>query len=329
MSVGNILKLAQAKTGLNPEDNNQRNVLLRYLNEAAYEIYMQADLPGSLIEQVFKVNGDQTISLPWTVGELRAVREYTSMIPWSLNQMKPRYFQSNWPDFWRNWRFKNKQPLMASITNESVVTISVPVVETTPLEVTITGSTATASSISETVQVTGLTVQTTNFFTDITTILKSKVTEYDVTILDVDGKTLSVIPNTELSTWYTIVDISTMPWLPTSTSSLDHYVEVLYKRTLQYLSNDGDEFPANNCDHIVANKMIQIWYQESGDAQNALAYDQLTTRSLARKVEEVNRATQDKIGFVVNPHDTLNPRIRPRRPGRYGGYGATTRYGVV
>jgi len=74
---------------------------------------------------------------------------------------------------------------------------------------------------------------------------------------------------------------------------------------------------------------LQVWAQEQGNAQLALQYDQLTTRSLARKMEETNRATQDKVGFVVNPHDTLNPRIRPRRPGRYGGYGATTRYGVV
>ena len=329
MSVSNILKLTSAKTGLNPADSAQREVLLRFLNEAAYELYMQCDMPGSLMEQVIKVNGDQTIALPHYIGELRAIREYTSMIPWSINQMRPRYNQSNWSDFWRNWRLKNKQPLMSSITNESVIQVVVPVVEVDPLLVTITGQTETATQVTETVTMTALTVSTVNVFLDITGISKSKITEYDVNITDIDDKVLTVIPNNELQPWYMIVDVSTMPWLPTSTSSLDHFVEVMYKRTLPYLSNDGDEFPANNCDHIIANKMLQIWAQENGDAQQALNYDALTTRSLARKMEEVNRATQDKIAFVVNPHDTLNPRIRPRRPGRYGGYGATTRYGVV
>lgn len=315
--------------GLNPSDSGQRNVMLRFLNEAAYELYMQSDMPGSLVEQVFKVNGDQTISLPWYVGELRAIREYTSMIPWSINQMRPRYNQSNWSDFWRNWRLKNRQPLMAAITNEAGFIINVPVVESEPLTITITGSTPLATSVSETVIMTSTSATTINGFIEVTAVSKSRVTSYDVTVTDVDGGLMTVIPNTELQAWYQIVDVSTMPWLPTSTSSLDHYVELLYKKALQYLENDGDEFPAQGYDFIISNKMMQLWAQEEGKADVALAYDQLTSRSLARKTEEANRATQDKVGFVVNPHDTLNPRIRPRRPGRYGGYGATTRYGVV
>jgi hypothetical protein len=218
---------------------------------------------------------------------------------------------------------------MNVITNESVITVTVPSVETTPLTVSITGQTDTATSITEVVTMTSTSVSTVNNFVDVTAVSKSVVTSYDVTLTDVDGNTLTVIPNNELQAWYQIVDVSTMPWLPTSTSSLDHYVEVLYKKALPYLQNDGDEFPAQGYDHIISNKMMQIWAQEEGKADVALAYDQLTTRSLARKTEEANRATQDKVGFVVNPHDTLNPRIRPRRPGRYGGYGATTRYGVV
>lgn len=329
MSVSNILSLTSAKMGLNPSDAGQRAVLLRFLNEAAYELYMQSDMAGSLMEQVFKVNGDQTIALPSYVGELRALREYTSMIPWSINQMRPRYNQSNWSDFWRNWRLKNRSPLMSSITNESVMLVVVPSVEATPITVTITGRTAAANQITETVTVNSTSVATTNVFIDVVAVSKSQITDYDVTITDIDGKTLTVIPNNELQAWYQIVDVSTMPWLPTTTSSLDHYLEVLYKKALPYLSNDGDEFPAPGYDHILSNKMMQIWAQEEGKADLALAYDQLTTRSLARKHEEANRATQDKIAFVVNTHDTLNPRIRPRRPGRYGGYGATTRYGVV
>ena len=329
MSVQNILALTSVKMGLNPSDAGQRNVLLRFLNEAAYELYMQSDMAGSLMEQVFKINGDQTIALPNYVGEIRAIREYTSMIPWSINQMRPRYNQSNWSDFWRNFRLKGRMALMASITNESVINITVPSVEATPITVTVTGSTAIANQITETVTVNSTTVSTTNQFLDVIAVSKSQVTSYDVTLADVDNKLLTIIPNNELQAWYQIVDVSTMPWLPTSSSTLDHYVEILYKKALPYLSNDGDEFPAQGYDPIVSNKMMQIWATEEGKADVALAYDQLTSRSLARKHEEANRATQDKIAFVVNTHDTLNPRIRPRRPGRYGGYGATTRYGVV
>ena len=65
MSVQLILSLAGDKMGLNPSLASQRAVLLRFLNEAAEELYDQSDPIGSLAEQVFKVNGDQTISCPW------------------------------------------------------------------------------------------------------------------------------------------------------------------------------------------------------------------------------------------------------------------------
>lgn len=330
MSVANILTMAGNKMGLNPSEANQREVLLRFLNEAANELYMQSDMSGSLMEQVFKVNGDQTIAMPSYVGELRAIREYSSMIPWSINQMRPRYNQSNWPDFWRNWRLKGRMPLMASITNEAQIVVTVPSVELVPVTVTIVGRTETGTQVTEVVTMSALSVSTVKSFMEpVLSVSKSQVTDYDVTLSDVDGKVLTIIPNNELQAWYQIIDISTMPWLTTSQTSLDHNVEVLYKKALPYLSADSDEFPAQSYDYIVVNKLLQLWAQEQGNAEMAIAYDQLTTRSLARKQEEANRATQDKIAFVINPHDTLNPRIRPRRPGRYGGYGGTTRYGVV
>tara|TARA_R110000868_G_scaffold39869_1_gene138408 strand:+ start:1236 stop:2225 length:990 start_codon:yes stop_codon:yes gene_type:complete len=329
MSVATILKLASAKTGLNPADDRQRQVLLRFLNEAAQELYTQCDMAGSLMEQTFKCNGDQTFALPSYVGPIRAVREYSSFIPWSLNQMRPRYNQSNWNDFWRNWRLKGKQALMSSISNTSVVTVVVPQVDTPNITVTVTGTTAKASLISETLTINALQVSGVQDFTDIIAVTKSGVTDYDVTLQDVDGKVLTVIPNNELAASYQIVDVSTCPWLNNSGNQLDHWVEVLYKKALPYLSNDGDEFPAQGYDFIVANKVLQIWFQEQGNAQEALAYDQLTTRSMARRHEEENRATEDVLALVENTHDNLNPRIRSRRPARYGGYSTTTRYGVM
>jgi len=327
MSVKHILQLASNKMGLNPADSTQRPVLLRFLNEAAYELHMQADMPGSLMEMTFKMNGDMTLSLPWYVGEIRAIRESATFIPWHINRLQPRYYEMNWADFWRNFRLKGKFACMQAVVNQGPVVINVPNLEQPPLTVTISGVTETASHLNEVVTVNALQVQSVNNWLEIKTITKSAVTNYDVTINDIDGHLLTVIPNTEYETWYTIVDISTMPWLSTSQSQQDHWVEVLYKRRLRTLTNDGDEFPANDVDHIVANKMVQIWAQEQGNVQLAEAMDQMNTRSMARKMEEVNRSTQDKVALVINKHDLLMPRIRPHRPYRYGGYGTTTMMG--
>jgi hypothetical protein len=102
MSVKYILQQFGNKVGLNPAQANQRATMLRFVNEAARELYDQSDMVGSQMEQLFKINGDQTISFPTYVGELRAVRPWDTETPWHINQMRPRYNQINWPDKWRN-----------------------------------------------------------------------------------------------------------------------------------------------------------------------------------------------------------------------------------
>ena len=262
MAVKYILAQAGNKMGLNPSIASQRAVLLRRLNEAARELYAQSDMAGSLMEMVFKVNGDQTITLPSYVGKVRGVREYASMQVWHINQMRPRYNQFNWVDMWRNIRLKNKQALMATVTNTSVGVLTVTAVENPPIVVSLSGPTKGASLTHETVVMDAVVKQTTNAFTDYVNVIKDRQNLCDVTLSDVDGKVLTIIPNNELEAKYQILDVSSCPWLSQNTSTLDNYLEILYKKTLPYLSEDGDEFPAFDYDDAVVNKMMQLWAEE-------------------------------------------------------------------
>jgi hypothetical protein len=275
-------------------------------------------MAGSMMEQCFRVNGDQTIALPASVGHVRAMREFNTMIPWKPTQLRARYNVSNWTDYWRTWRMKGKQALEATITNQSVVNVACPVVE--GIVITITGRTPTATSITETITLDAVTKQSVNNWIEITALNKSDVNSCDITVTDIDGVVLAVIPNNEKYSSYQIVDVSTCPWLANTGSKSDNYLEVLYKRKLPYLSADGDEFPAQGYDNIIVNKMMQLWAEEQGKPDMAGAYDQKATRSLARKHEEENRATQDVVALTANAHDSLLPRTRTRRPTRYGGY---------
>jgi hypothetical protein len=323
MPVSYILKQVGAKAGLNPSATSQRTVMLRWLNEASRELYRQSNPPGSLMEQAFKVNGDQTISLPWYVGPIQAIREVDSQITWSINRMRPRYNQFNWPDSWRNIRLRNVQALMCTITNQSVITINTPAIETIPPVVTVTGSTLTGSNVSESLTVNSLTVQTVNQFLDITSVKKNIINAYDITISDVDGNTLSVLPNCQLQAQYQIVDVSICPWLAVSTNTLEHYVEILYKKANYHLWNDTDEFVfGNDYDDILVNKCIQLWYEEQAKADLSQAFDQKATRTLARKNADQNRATEDEIAVVAHPHDVILPRVRTGRKKYYRGYGS-------
>lgn len=330
MSVKSILYKAGSKIGYDSANPQQRAVLLRLLNEAARECYMQSDMPGSLMEQVFKVNGDQTITMPSYVGAVRAIRELASYQVWHINQMRPRYNQFNWQDMWRNFRLRNTEALQTSVTNASVGVISVPLLEplTAPLQVTVTGPTTIASQISETVIMDNSAVltnglylkSTVNSFTDYVAVKKNIITQYDVTLQDIDNKVLTVIPNTEYEAIYQVLDISSCPWLPQSNSTLDNYVEILYKQKLKYLSNDGDEFPAFNYDDVLVNKILQLYHEEQNKPDIATAYDTKATRTMARLHQEQNKATEDLIALVSNPHDSLLRRIGTGLRRRYNLY---------
>lgn len=151
MSVEYILKQAGYKMGLNPLDTNERAILLRFLNEAADELYAQSDMPGSLMEEVFKVNGDQTVSLPANIGSVRGIRELDSHIPWDITRMTPRYYQYSAANNYRTVRLKNKQALASSITNTAPLRFVVCGDCTKPISVTITGKTNCAARVSEVV----------------------------------------------------------------------------------------------------------------------------------------------------------------------------------
>lgn len=313
MSLGYVLAQAGAKMGMNPSQPSDRLVLLRFANEAAEELYDSFDPPGSLMEEVFKVNGDQTISMPYYVGEVRGVRESDSWATWHINQLRPRYNQFNWPDAWRNIRLKNTQCLAATIINQSVGVFTVKAVEDPPVTLTIAGRTDDSAEMNETVVMDSTTKMTVNQYSDYSLLRKDRCNTYDITLSDVDGRFMSIIPNNMLESLFQVYDVSMCPWTQQNTSVQDHYLEILFKKALPWYQNDSDTFPAQKYDNIWVNKILQLWAEEQGKMSDALAWDAKATRSAARKKENRNESTEDKVAVTANMHDTLLPRVRAGR----------------
>lgn len=322
MSVGYILQQAGLKMGLDKAIVDQRATLLRFLNEAAEELYDQSDMPNSLWEMVFKVNGNQTITLPAYVGELRAVREFFSQIPWHINTMRPRFNVANWPDMWRNWRIVGNSCLQATVRNTAKGTLVVKAVEDPPIVVTLNGSTEDATAVSESVTMDAVEKSMTYNYINYHGIIKDRVNLYDITVLDADGMQLSQLANNELEADYLVVDVSTFPFLNQDVSQQAHYLEVLYKKALPWYSDDGQEFIAHGYDNILVNKMIQLWAEEAQKPELAVLYDAKATRSTTRKLNNRNRAAEECVSFVPNGHDSLLCTLRGRRRRTWGyGYG--------
>jgi len=316
MSVKYILQQFGNKVGMNPAQPNQRATMLRFVNEAAMELYDEADMTGVLMEQLFKINGDQTIAFPTYVGQLRAVRPWDVETPWHINQMRPRYNQINWPDKWRNYRIKNKHPLSCSVRNQSIIKFTVTAVESPAVVITIAGPTDFADRAFETITMDALEKQTVNAYNDIDLLEKDRVNNYNISVTDVDGLELAILGNNRLKSEYLHIDVSTFPYLNNpGGGAAAHWMETLYKKALPYLSLDSDEFPAPNYDNVIVNKAIQLYYELQEKPDLAALYDGKATRTMGRKMSDENAATEDCVSIVTNPHDTLIQPIRPQRPG--------------
>jgi hypothetical protein len=313
MPLKQILEQFGNKIGLDPSVQSQRDVMLRFINEAAEELYDQTDMNGSLYEQLFKMNGDQTVAFPFYVGEIRACRPFDTKAPIHIQQMRPRYNVINWPDMWRTFRIKNKHPLHTSIRNQSVFNITVNTVEDPPIVITIAGPTEFSERHYETITMDSVTKQTQSQYNDISLFSKDRLNNYNVTLTDADDLEMAVIPNNQLQSEYLHIDVSELPFTTQNSAQAANWFEILYKKKLSKLSLDSDEFPAHNYDNIVVNKSFQLYYEEQEKPDLAIAFDAKASRSMARKIQNENAATEDVVAMVPNPHDTLLPTVRSGR----------------
>jgi len=305
MALNYILQQVGFKMGLNPAIAGQRAVMLRFVNEAASELYSISDMAGCLEEAVFMVNPDQTLSLPDYVGHSRAMRKSDNQQAIGLTQMRPRYNEFNYMNGWRNWRIKGSRPLQRTLTNQASLVLTVSHVEDPPIQVTISGPAEGSSCISETVIMDAVSKETVNQYNDVLTFSKDRVNNYDVILSDIDGVQLSSIANTKLRAVFQIVDISDAPWITSDTSASGNWVEVLYKKALNWFSNDTDEFPAQGYDNVLVNKCLQLYYEEQDNIEVAGAYMSKARQSLAAIHQDANRGTADVVGLSAHPHDRI------------------------
>tara|TARA_R100000234_G_scaffold45652_1_gene27292 strand:+ start:66 stop:1139 length:1074 start_codon:yes stop_codon:yes gene_type:complete len=116
MSVEYILDRFGKKVGMLPSDDNQRSLLLDYLNEAAQELYEQSDMPGSLEEAEFYVQGDKTIAMPADVYAIRGIREKSGGNDvWESEPMTARYRENSWETDHNKFRIKGYSALQRSL----------------------------------------------------------------------------------------------------------------------------------------------------------------------------------------------------------------------
>ena len=338
MSVEYILDRFGKKVGMSPSDTSQRALLLDYLNEAAQELYEQSDMPGSLEEAEFYVQGDKTVAMPADVYAIRGIREKAgNNAMWETEALTARYRENNWETNHNKFRIKGYSPLKVSLptsitgaangTNRLVVRTygisttsdDYEVIIKTPYSerflVSVAGISAVTSAISS-----GLnTIAPANgvVISDVVSFSRTNkptATQGKVQLLDYADYYASPsvetvyaeIPSNSMESRYLIVDVSEFPFSSSAAEDDSHTLQVLYKKTLPRLQNDTDEFPAPGYDNVLVSKCMELFLEEQGKIEEAILHDRKASRTLARKQADLERGQEQKAVFKRHNHDKLS-----------------------
>lgn len=323
MSVEYLFRRFGQKTGLRALEDNERQQIADYVNEAAKAIYEQSEIPELLKELTVTTTAEQILVLPVTVGDVRAMRESTGLWPWTMRDAYSKYqYGVQHAGLWFSWMVKGHRAL--AITNYAIsggdLTIDAQGIDAN-LAVTITGSTATQTKKILTVNPANVSLVHPNPFTSIDSITKNMQTTYDVLVTDSILGQIAKIPNNQKEARYLWVDVSKYP-SASSIGSLN--MDVLYKEAYQYLYNDADIFADNNYDDVILERALSNWCEDNNQPENAILHDRKSERELGRKMDNSTRGEVEMAKFVPNDYDTLIPRaytFRNRARIRRGSYG--------
>jgi hypothetical protein len=303
MALLHILKLAAAKEGIQIDDANQKALIIARINEAARELWESTDFAEALEEEVFDLNvSSQVVALPWYVEYLRGWRYFENRITGETAAKKNRYQDGYGNEVWTfRWRHVKFHPLQRSIENESVLKLSIPQVETVAFTVNIIGATPNASRVQETLTFNvGDTEKTSagNFKEQFVAIVKDKAIQYDLTVKDVNGNILAVVPNHRTESKYHLVQV--LDYDNYTFGVTNSSVEVLFKRKYSDMVNDYDEFLyGDKYDKAIFWKYLE---HKCADAEAARAYQTKCQEVLAEIAANEMAETKHNIAFTANPY---------------------------
>lgn len=332
MPLIDILADFCADSGMRADVPAQRERAVSLINDAALEMYSHNDLQDCLWEQVFEFSIDeQQVTLPWYIETPRALRDYDALNAIDMTDTRPRYATLGWAEnFYDTFRVKRRgAPLARNIGDVTKLTFALPdgEVAADAFTVTVVGKTASAARAQETlVWSVGDSADkiTTNLYEDVELIRKNVITTQDLTVTDGDGNTLALLPNNQLQTYYTLLQV------------LDKYqtlgntrlVEVLYKKKFVPFQNDYDEFACGSqYDKAIYYKAFSLWkakFDDAGSLATAAAYEAKCGEMLAKLAINKSGSNRKKLDFGRNRFRnnvlTTSPAYRNSILGPYTGY---------
>jgi len=259
-----------------------RDTLLRYLNRAYKEIYDTYDLPGSVTDEFFSIDGaDGQIVLPEYVDQIRGAGAECARVPLSIADFRSGYRVT--PQFQQpyEWRVRRTVPLSSQMDATDQIRVVLLDAETETVNVYITGQTSTSSKHTETLTFTpGETeiITTAQWVADnpyaLTSITKDKPTKHDIKFyVNSTGTEIATLRNRYLSTQYVLIQVTDQSPSPVFTAPFNG-AKIVYKLQLSALYYDTDEIIYPKVEDAIVWKARELWFgsQETQEAQSAAQF---------------------------------------------------------
>lgn len=329
MPLIDILNDFASYSGLSKTTTGQRDFALSIINKAAEDLYSILDTVSCLREQIFRIDcSTKQVVLPFYVGEVRAVRDFQTGLNYTQHDMRPRYAYNGWREQYKNyclvWRNKGFTSLEEYGDNSGLLTFSLPIgkVAEKAFDIIITGQTPYSQKLQETISfAAGDSSKTSvNSFVPqyIDAIRKNVACDFDINIYDMDGVFLGLIPNSELGSRYTLIQIPDFPLVATETES---FIEMVYKQRFTPFYNDYDTFPGDpeKYDKAIFWKAIEHWAsRKDNKSEVALLAHKKCAEVMANINDDSGNQNELEMNFAPNQYLNMPPfafNYDPRRPG--------------
>lgn len=312
----------------------ERVFAIDIVNKAAQDLYESADMTDCLWEELFSfVVTDsplvKQVTFPFYVGPLRAIREFRGgNTPVRLHDMRPRYHYGGWGEGLTTLTYRIRAfsyPLERDMETEGPVVISFPAGASAGQDITITiiGENDSAAHVYEEITIAASDVSkvTTKSFMfngqGIKKIRKNIYTLQDVIISDINGIQIARIPNNQLETSYTLVQLD--DWAM-DVDCGSNYIEALYKKKFFKMKNDFDDFPVPGLDSAIYFKSVARYYaKKQGKEDLAILNDAKATEQVKNFITNQEQGVDKEMNFAPSPYLSVYP------PSRYCGPSSSRR----
>lgn len=287
----NVLHDVAKDTGLHPIQ--QRETLLRHLQNAADDMHTLLDCNGIQREVTLAVMPNSLISLPYFVGKLIGMRRVTNDDLIDVHSIGfPRFVRNTQHYKLNGWRVIGDSAIRRFPEADAAqLTFSCPVIENAV--VTVCGDTNTSESFEESVTMDALVVQGNAVFgKNITKIASMSNRTANITIADLYGNTLAILYNNQIQTFYKIVDVSEVYW-SVDTTNEESLIDVWYKLPKKKFVKDTDSFYAGDEYDNAWYFMALSYFHVASDVKKAAEYRAFAVSSM-RVVKQDNEGKIEK-----------------------------------